>query len=133
MQLKIYSCSRCVGKNIEFIKYGTTAAGKQRYQCTRCKRTSVLKFTYKAYCENINSKIVKLTKEGAGIRSTARILKISPTTLLKRIIEISANIVKPKLLPNQTYEVDELCTYVKRKTNRFWLAYALSSLSLNHL
>ncbi|PWJ89271.1 hypothetical protein BC749_12418 [Flavobacterium araucananum] len=29
---------------------------------------------------------MQLTKEGLGIRSTARILKISTTTLLKRIV-----------------------------------------------
>ncbi|WP_367997508.1 helix-turn-helix domain-containing protein [Alistipes indistinctus] len=34
----------------------------------------------------MNDKIVTLTKEGVGIRNTARILNISPTTLLCRII-----------------------------------------------
>lgn len=125
MQLKIYSCSRCVGKNVEFIKHGKTKDGKQRYQCKGCKSTSILKYTYQAYRKFINPKIIQYIKEGLGIRSIARILKISRTTLLKRIIQISNNVQQPKVSTNQTYEVDELCTYIRRKKNRYWLVYAL--------
>lgn len=43
MEVKIYSCSKCVGANVQFIKYGKTSSGKQRYQCSNCKATSVFK------------------------------------------------------------------------------------------
>jgi len=66
-----------------------------------------------------------LTKEGVGIRSTARILKISNTTLLKRIITIEQNIHQPIISKGKTYEVDEMCTYIKHKRNFIWLVYAL--------
>ena len=124
MQVKIYSCSRCVGQS-EFIKFGKTKEGKQRYQCKNCKRTSVLKYTYSAYKQDFNSKIIQFTKEGLGIRSTARILKISVTTLLKRIILIAENIKRPILPFGKKYELDEMRFFIRKKTNPQWLVYAL--------
>ncbi|GGF10474.1 hypothetical protein GCM10011518_19580 [Flavobacterium limi] len=47
------------------------------------------------------------TKEGLGIRSTARILKISATTLLKRIVSIARSISKPIISRGKIYEVDD--------------------------
>ncbi|MFB9076215.1 IS1-like element transposase [Flavobacterium procerum] len=38
-------------------------------------------YTNQAYKSDINQNIIQLTKQGLGIRSTARILKISATTL----------------------------------------------------
>jgi len=49
------------------------------------KETFIDFYNYKAYGKNINLQIIRLTKEGLGIRNTARILQISTTTLLKRI------------------------------------------------
>jgi len=125
MQVKIYSCSNCVGNNTEFIKYGKTACDKQRYQCKNCKKTSVLKYTYNAYKPNINSKIIQFTKEGLGIRSTARILKISVTTLLKRIVSIAENIKRPVLSFGKKYELDEMRFFIRKKKNLMWLVYAI--------
>ncbi|AZA54341.1 IS1 family transposase [Chryseobacterium sp. G0201] len=84
-------CSHCYSGNI--IKNGTTKTKKQQYFCKNCKKRFLDYYTYHAYQKNINSQIVSLTKEGLGIKSTSRILKISPTTLLKRIIEIANTII----------------------------------------
>jgi sugar diacid utilization regulator len=51
------------------------------------KLNSILK---KAYEQEINQNIVLLIEEGVGILSSARQLNISPTTLLKRIKEITS-------------------------------------------
>jgi IS1 family transposase len=107
------------------IKYGKTKSGAQRYICKLCRKTRVESYIYRAYKYDINHNIVQLTKEGLGIRSTARILKISATTLLKRILVISRNIDKPIISKGKTYEVDELCTYIRHKKNYIWLVYAL--------
>ena len=71
------------------------------------------------------------TKEGLGVRSTARILKISTTTLLKRIVAIAKSINQPIISKGKTYEVDEMCTYIKHKRNFIWLVYALEKESRN--
>lgn len=118
-------CCRCVGAIRKMIKYGKTKSGNQRYICKACGKTRVENYAYLAYKGDINQKIIQLTKEGLGIRSTARILKISTTTLLKRIVFIARNITKPVISRGKTYEVDELCTYIRHKKNYIWLVYAL--------
>ncbi|WP_312765462.1 IS1 family transposase [Epilithonimonas sp.] len=125
MQLKIYSCSKCVGKERDFVKYGKTKCGKQRYQCRSCKTTSVLKYTYQAYQKTINPQIVQLIKEGLGIRSIARVLRISVTTLLSRIKLISKRVKLPTITLHRSYEVDEMRTFVGNKKNLYWIVYAL--------
>jgi IS1 family transposase/transposase-like protein len=107
------------------IKHGKSSANKIRFKCKSCNRTQVNNYSYKAYYQDINLNIVKLTKEGVGIRSTARLLNISPTTLLSRIITIAKNIVQPTIPKNKSYEVDEMRTFIKRKDKLIWIAYAL--------
>ena len=118
-------CCRCVGEIRNMIKYGKTKSGNQRYICKLCRKTRVENYTYQAYKLDIDGSIIQLTKEGLGIRSTARILKISTTTLLKRIVSIARNIVKPIISKGKTYEVDELCTFIRHNKNYIWLVYAL--------
>jgi len=50
----------------------------------KCAVTFIKSYTNQAYKLNINQNIIQLTKEGLGIRSTARILNISTTTLFEK-------------------------------------------------
>ena len=79
----------------------------------------------------MNKNIFHFTKEGLGIRSTARILKISTTTLLKRIVSIAREINRPIISKGKTYEVDEMCPYIRHKRNFISLVYALEKNSKN--
>lgn len=125
MALNESSCSRCVGSCEKVIKYGKTKSGNQRYICKRCKKTKVGHYIYNAYKSDTNKNIILLTKEGVGIRSTARILQISTSTLLNRIVSIAKSIRQPKISIGKTYEVDEMRTYLKRKDKLIWIVYAL--------
>ena len=115
-------CCYCSSRTV---KYGYTRGGNQRRKCQTCKRTQVIAYRYKAYHANTDKSIMLLTKEGLGIRSTARVLQISATTLLKRLQQIAAAIPRPVISKHKTYEVDELCTYVKKKSRQIWIVYAL--------
>lgn len=115
-------CNFCNGK---YIKNGLQSNGNQRYKCYVCQKRQQIDYSYNAYKRDINQEIVLFTKEGLGIRSTARILKISATTLLKRIVSIARDISKPIISRSKIYEVDELCTYIRHKKNYIWLVYAL--------
>lgn len=115
-------CANCSNK---IVKHGTTKAGKQRYKCKNCNKTVVAYYSYNACLPEINSRIILYIKEGLGIRSIARILKIATTTLLKRIIQIANMVVQPIIQNKKSYEVDELCTFIKQKSNRIWIVYAL--------
>ncbi|MEZ4878018.1 MAG: IS1-like element transposase [Flavobacterium sp.] len=83
-------CCRCVGGINCIIKYGKTKSGNQRYICKLCKSTRVENYSYQAYKSDINKNIIQFTKEGLGIRSTARILKIS-TPAPARILSCGSN------------------------------------------
>jgi insertion element IS1 protein InsB len=90
------SCIRCVDtvkcpdcNSSQIVKNGRTVGGKQRFLCRKCSKSFIENYTYNACKPDINQQIILFTKEGLGIRSTARVLKISVTTLLKRIISIA--------------------------------------------
>ena len=63
----------------------------------------------------LNRTISEYIKEGVGIRGIARLLEISTTTLIKRIISISKDITAPHVTANAEYEVDEIKIFVGRK------------------
>lgn len=115
-------CNFCNGK---CIKNGFQINGSQRYKCTICRKGQQKEYHYNACKASTNKNIIIFTKEGLGIRSTARILKISATTVLKRIVSIARNITQPVISRGEIYEVDEMCTYIGHKRNFIWLVYAL--------
>jgi insertion element IS1 protein InsB len=131
MQLKNTKCikhvdvqKKCNHCNNRCVKNGT-AYGKQRYLCNTCKHSFVGHYTYKAYQGNTDRDIKEHVKEGCGIRSIARLLNISSTTVLKRIMQLSKKFTKPVILMGKEYELDELCTYIKRKAQLIWIVYAI--------
>ncbi|WP_343791119.1 IS1 family transposase, partial [Wandonia haliotis] len=99
--------------------------GIQRHLCKRCGSTKQEAYSNRACLAETNTNIVLFLKEGVGIRSISRILKISTTTVLKRIISISRQTRQPPVLLGREYEVDELITYIGSKKYRVCLTYAI--------
>jgi len=84
MVLEPIYCPTCDG--IAVIKHGTTPDGKQRYRCqdTECSRgTFILQYTYCGYSPEVKQQISDMALNGSGIRDTARVLHISPTTVIE--------------------------------------------------
>jgi len=106
------ACQYCKGK---LYKHGKSGEGKKRFRCRVCGKTQLEQYSYNAYDPQLDQNIIALTKEGVGIQGTARLLGISPTTLISRIKKIAAEIKEPVLSKGKTYEVDELRTFVKKK------------------
>jgi len=107
------------------IRFGKSATGTQRYRCKKCRRTHSKSYSYHAYESGTDVSIKEHVKEGCGIRSIARLLKIATTTVLRRIVRISKAIMKPMITMGKDYELDEMCTYIKKKTNLRWIVYAI--------
>ena len=125
----IVQCPQC--KGFHLVKNGFTKTGKQQYCCKTCKKRFLEYYTYHACRQGLNQDIISLTKEGMGIRSTARFLKISATTLLSRIVAIAKSITPPAVPFGKTYEVDEMQTFIKSKDRKIWLIYALDKQTKN--
>ena len=72
----------------QVIKGGKTKAGQQRFKCqnTACPHFSFQRdLLYKGRAPTIKEQIVDMTLNGSGIRDTARVLKISPTTVMNTL------------------------------------------------
>jgi transposase-like protein len=79
-------CPHCQSDQV--IKGGTTKVGKQRYKCqnSTCPCSSFqLDLSYKGRSPEIKEQIIDMALNGSGIRDTARVLKISPTTVINEL------------------------------------------------
>ena len=88
MILQALHCPYCHGTDI--IRHGKTRQGKQRYCCqeTVCDgRTFLLDYSYAGHSTAIKQQIVDMAMNASGIRDTARVLHVSPTTRRVKILE----------------------------------------------
>jgi transposase-like protein len=86
MVLEPIHCPECNG--IEVIKHGTTAAGKQRYRCQNqvcCRSSFIREYSYQGYLPEVKRQISDMAINGSGIRDTARVLGISPITVIEEL------------------------------------------------
>jgi insertion element IS1 protein InsB len=116
-------CQFCKG-NCQ--KAGRQKNGAQKLYCKGCNKYQQPVYQNKACQGTVNPMISHLVCEGVGIRGIARVLQIGINTVLRRILAIADGIAKPIISKDQpSFEVDELWTYIGRKENEYWLAYAL--------
>lgn len=86
MVLEPVFCPDCSSDNV--VKHGCSAAGKQRYKCrnSECHRSTFIRvYGYRAYLPEVKQQIINMALNGSGIRDTARVLKISPTTVIEEL------------------------------------------------
>jgi len=86
MVLEPIHCPDC--DEIDVIKHGKTAADKQRYRCQNpeCSRSSFIReYSYQGYLPHVKQQISDMAINGSGIRDTARVLGISPTTVIEEL------------------------------------------------
>ena len=91
-------CPYC--HSTEVIKAGKQANGAQRYQCQngRCaRRIFLLQYQDRGRIPEIRRQVVDMAINGSGIRDTARVLHISPTTVIAVLKKT------PRTSPRQPY------------------------------
>ena len=69
----------------EIVKYGQQANGEQRYRCNNLsceRRIFLVQYHDKGRVPEVKQQIVEMALNGSGIRDTARVLGISPTTVI---------------------------------------------------
>jgi transposase-like protein len=70
------------------VRHGKTPQGKQRYRCrqTACQvRTFLLDYSYPGQSPHIKEQMIEMAMNASGIRDTARVLHVSPTTVIKEL------------------------------------------------
>ena len=86
MITQVVQCPYCQG--IDIVRHGTPPEGKQRYRCRTCPtrgRTFLLEYAYAGQSPDVKRQIVDMAMNASGIRDTARVLHVSPTTVLKEL------------------------------------------------
>ena len=80
-------CCPCCGEDA-VVKKGKTEQGKQRYLCLNggcSKRTFILDYTYNGLLPDVKARMVDMAVNGSGIRDTARVLRVSPNTVINEL------------------------------------------------
>ncbi|MBM0741308.1 IS1 family transposase [Phormidium sp. CLA17] len=86
MVLEPILCPTC-GSN-DVVKHGQSGEGKQRYKCrnSQCSRSTFIRdYRYRGYLPEVKRQIADMAVNGSGIRDTARVLKISRTTVIETL------------------------------------------------
>jgi len=76
-------CPYC--QSTEVIKAGKQANGTQRYQCQNeqcARRIFLLQYQDRGRALEIRRQVIDMAINGSGIRDTAHVLRISPTTVI---------------------------------------------------
>ncbi len=86
MIMQVLHGPHCQGSNI--IRHGTTRQGTQRYRCQETAgkgRTVLLAYTYAGHAAGVKQPIIAMAMNASGMRATARVLHVSPTTVIKAL------------------------------------------------
>jgi transposase-like protein len=87
MIMRVLHCPYCQGTDI--VKHGLSPEGKQRYRCRTCRegrgRTFLLAYSYAGQSSEVKQQIVDMAMNASGIRDTARVLHVSPTTVINEL------------------------------------------------
>ena len=86
MAFRQIRCPAC--QNTDVIKHGITAQGKQRYRCKHpsCPyQTFLVEYSHHGRVAEVKQQILEMTLNGSGIRDIARVLHISPTTVIEEL------------------------------------------------
>jgi insertion element IS1 protein InsB len=76
-------CPEC--RSSEVVKYGRQPNGEQRYRCNNrdcARRIFLLQYHNTGRGPAIKQQMVEMALNGSGIRDTARVLGVSPTTVM---------------------------------------------------
>ena len=79
-------CPHC--GNDQVVKRGKTENAKQRYLCQQPEcpaHTFILDYDYQGYLPEVKKRIIDMALNGSGIRDTARVLEISPNTVISEL------------------------------------------------
>lgn len=86
MVLAPIKCPTCGG--LDVVKHGKASNGKQRFLCRditcQCK-TFIQDYSEKGRLAEVKQQIIDMAMNGSGVRDTARVLNISPTTVINEL------------------------------------------------
>jgi len=79
-------CPMCGSHKV--VKYGQQPNGAQRYRCNSAhcpQRIFLLHYHNSGWVPEVKQQMVEMALNGSGIRDTARVLGVSPTTVMSTL------------------------------------------------
>jgi len=119
-------CPKCGGE--ERTKAGHNY-GRQRYKCRACGCCYTKESLYR-YPREVRTQAIKMYLEGLGFRAIERLLGVSNVSVMKWVKALGGKMVQlhAEDLPGEVVimELDELCTYLKKKASLSGCGWQLS-------
>lgn len=122
-----YHCHTCGSTNI--VRNGTNKCGSPQYYCKDCGAYRVLE-PKRIYPEDEKKRILRAYKERASMRGLERIFSVARPTVARWLRETVRALpsLKDTLLPvepDDVLELDELWSFVLKKSRKRWLWTAI--------
>jgi transposase-like protein len=83
MATAVVHCHRC--QPAQVYRHGQNPKGCDRFRCRDCHRVFLLTYTYEARKPGVKEQITEMAFSGAGVRDTARTLKIGINTVIRTL------------------------------------------------
>ena len=86
MAVVAVQCPECGGH--EVVRYGRQANGEQRYRCDTVgceRRIFLLQYRKTGRLPEVKQQMIDMALKGSGIRDTARVLGVSPMTVMSTL------------------------------------------------
>lgn len=126
-------CYHCGSDDLK--KNGKASNGKQRYHCKDCGRASRENGDY-GYSEARREEILRAYQERSNMRGISRTFGIARNTLAswlkkaKTLLALKDTLLTPNDPAQVSLELDELWSFVKKKSNKRWVWLALCKQTL---
>jgi len=120
--------TQCGSTNI--VKNGTDYKGDQKFHCRDCGAYGTLEPYGHSYPDAFKEFALRIYLERASMRGVARILGIARQTLARWITEAASRLpdladTLEEARPDDLLELDELWSFVLKKSNKRWVWIAL--------
>ncbi len=110
-------------------KYGVIK-GKQRSNCQDCGRYFQSSYEQQGYSPDVRRICLKMYLNGMGFRGIERVTGIHHTTIINWVRESGEELPEDDEEDEPTIaELDELQTYIGRKTDKIWIWTAINHYS----
>ncbi|EBN5354558.1 IS1 family transposase, partial [Salmonella enterica subsp. enterica serovar Typhimurium] len=122
-------CPRC--NSAQVYRHGQNPCGHDRFRCRDCLRVFQLTYSYEARKPGVKEQIVEMAFNGAGVRDTARTLKVGINTVIRGIKKLAPKQVTSSPVAHADValicELDEQWSFVGSKARQHWLWYAYNT------
>ncbi|WP_155963373.1 IS1 family transposase [Enterobacter sp. BIDMC 29] len=122
-------CPRC--QSAQVYRHGQNPKGHDRFRCRDCHRVFQLTYAYEARKPGVKEQITEMAFNGAGVRDTARTLKIGINTVIHTFKKLAPKQITSSPVAHADValicELDEQWSFVGSKARQHWLWYAYNT------